>query len=77
MKHAAAKAAIVQVTKTSDNLLSITVEDDGKGFDPGMIQAVKGIGWSNIQSRVAYLKGKVDIRSGAGKGTSIHIELNV
>src|SRR5688572_7657619 len=32
MKHAAARTAIVQVTKSSDQL-TITVEDDGKGFD--------------------------------------------
>jgi two-component system NarL family sensor kinase len=76
MKHAAAKSAIVQVSKTNDSIISITVEDDGKGFDPIIIQQAKGIGWSNIQSRVSYLKGKLDVRSEAGKGTSVHIELN-
>ena len=76
MKHAAAKTAIVQVGKTSDGKISITVEDDGKGFDPVIIQEVKGMGWSNIYSRVRYLKGKVDVRSEAGKGTSVLIELN-
>jgi two-component system, NarL family, sensor kinase len=76
MKHAAAKSAIVQVSKTSDAIISITVEDDGKGFDPVIIQEAKGIGWNNIHSRVKYLKGKVDVRSEAGKGTSVLIELN-
>jgi signal transduction histidine kinase len=76
MKHASAKSAIVQVSKTNDTI-SITVEDDGKGFDPIIIQQAKGIGWSNIHSRVDYLKGKLDVRSEAGKGTSVHIELDV
>lgn len=75
LKHADAKKAIVQVTKT-DGLVSITVEDDGKGFNTAILEGVKGIGWTNIQSRVDYLKGKLDVRSGAGKGTSVHIELN-
>jgi len=75
MKHAAAKSAIVQVSKANDGIISITVEDDGKGFDPAIIQEVKGIGWNNIHSRVRYLKGKVDVRSEAGKGTSVLIEL--
>jgi len=75
MKHAAAKSAIVQVSKTNGEI-SITVEDDGKGFDPLVLQLAKGIGWSNIQSRVEYLKGKVDVQSEPGKGTSVHIELN-
>lgn len=75
MKHAAAKTAIVQVTKTND-IISITVEDDGKGFNPAILQPSMGMGWSNIQSRVQYLKGKLDVQSGQGKGTSVHIELN-
>ena len=76
MKHAAAKSAIVQVSKT-DNAISITVEDDGKGFNTLVLEGTKGIGWSNIQSRVEYLKGKLDVQSATGKGTSVHIELNV
>jgi signal transduction histidine kinase len=75
MKHAAAKTAIVQVSKTN-GVISITVEDDGKGFNPVILQGTKGIGWSNIQSRVGYLKGKLDVQSEPGKGTSVHIELN-
>ena len=74
MKHAAASTAIVQVSKTEDEI-SITVEDDGKGFDPVILQGAKGIGWSNIQGRIEYLKGKLDIRSAPGKGTSVHIEI--
>ena len=74
MKHAAAKMAIVQVTKTNGSI-SITVEDDGKGFDPVILKGGRGIGWSNIQSRVEYLKGKLDVQSEPGKGTSVLIEL--
>jgi len=75
MKHAAARSAIVQVAK-SNGQITITVEDDGKGFDAGILTQPKGIGWSNIQSRVEYLKGKLDIQSEPGKGTSVYIELN-
>ncbi|MEO5564884.1 MAG: sensor histidine kinase [Chitinophagaceae bacterium] len=74
IKHAAARTAIVQVAK-SDGHITITVEDDGKGFDTNILTQSKGIGWTNIQSRVDYLKGKLDIQSEHGKGTSVHIEL--
>lgn len=74
MKHAAAKSTIVQVSKT-DDAISITVEDDGKGFNPDILKAAPGIGWTNIQSRVEYLRGKLDVQSEPGKGTSVHIEL--
>lgn len=76
MKHAAAKNAIVQVSKTG-NQISVTVEDDGKGFDTSILAGTKGIGWSNIQNRVEFLKGKLDVNSSAEKGTSVLIELSV
>ncbi len=76
MKHAGAKAAIVQITK-SGNQISVTVEDDGKGFNTAILKQSKGIGWTNIQNRVDFLKGKLDVNSEAGKGTSVLIELTV
>ncbi|MGB2704389.1 MAG: sensor histidine kinase, partial [Chitinophagaceae bacterium] len=76
MKHASAKTAIVQLSKVG-NEISVTVEDDGIGFNPVILQGTKGIGWSNIQSRVEYLKGKLDVQSEPGKGTSVHIELSI
>jgi two-component system, NarL family, sensor kinase len=76
MKHAAAKNAVVQVTKTN-NQLSVTVEDDGKGFDIFVLNQTKGIGWSNIQNRVEFLKGNIDIQSEKEKGTSVHIEFTI
>ncbi len=75
MKHAAAKTAIVQLAR-SEGRLTITVEDDGKGFDTVILQKANGIGWTNIQSRVEFLKGTMDVLSDEGKGTSVHIELN-
>ena len=76
MKHAAAKLVIVQVTKSND-CLSVTVEDDGIGFDTRILSHSKGIGWSNIQNRVEFLKGSVDVQSANGTGTSVHLEINL
>ena len=74
MKHASAKNALVQLTYNDTNL-TITVEDDGKGFDAAVLKQSKGIGWSNIQNRVEFLKGKWDVDSQPGKGTSVNIEM--
>jgi two-component system NarL family sensor kinase len=76
MKHAAAKSAIVQLTFI-DNRLSITVEDDGKGFDVKLIDPSKGLGLSNLKSRVEYLGGELEIESEQGKGTTVNIEIIV
>lgn len=73
MKHASAKNALVQVSKTNEDF-SITVEDNGKGFDTTVLKQTKGLGWSNLQSRIEYLKGKIDVQSSAGNGTSVLIE---
>lgn len=76
LKHAAAKKAIVQVTK-SEGMLTVTVEDDGKGFDIVIINNTSGTGWLNIKHRVDFLKGNLDLHSEMGKGTSVLIELNI
>jgi two-component system NarL family sensor kinase len=75
IKHAGATSAMVQVTRTGD-ILAVTVEDDGKGFDTSILNRTKGIGWANIQNRVEFLKGKMDVHSGQDQGTSVHIEIN-
>ncbi len=76
IKHAAAQHAIVQLSN-GEGQLSVTVEDDGKGFDTAVLKAAKGIGWSNIQNRVEFLKGRLDVNAAPGKGTSVLIELPI
>lgn len=76
LKHAGATTTVVQIIKNETGI-AITVEDDGKGFDTAILQRAKGIGWSNIHSRVDYLNGKMDIESTPHKGTSVLIELPV
>lgn len=74
LKHAAAKSAIVQVN-LKERILGITVEDDGKGFDTNALSFAEGMGYRNIKSRVDFLKGTMDTKSGPGKGTSIFIQI--
>ena len=77
IKHAAAKSLLVQLHASElEKLLTLTVEDDGRGFDPSVLNQAQGIGWNNIKNRVEFLKGKIDINTAAGKGTSVLIELN-
>lgn len=76
IKHAAASQAVVQLNKL-DEQLSITVEDNGKGFDKNLLINSSGMGWANIEKRVEFLKGKSDVQSEQGKGTSIHIEMHI
>lgn len=74
IKHAGAQTAIVQLSVTN-HTLSVTVEDDGIGFDTSALKQSAGIGWSNIENRIIFLNGKLDIQSVNNKGTSVWIEL--
>ena len=76
IKHAHAQNIIIQLVK-NDNALTLTVEDNGKGFDVKTIENIKGFGLSNIQSRVDYLKGNLEIDSKANIGTSFYITIPV
>ena len=73
VKHSGATTILAQVIR-NDNSLSITVEDNGKGFNMDDATIDRGMGLKNIQSRVDYLKGQIDIKSAEGKGTSVHID---
>ncbi len=72
IKHAKASEAMVQLT-LQDQMLSITIEDNGVGFDPAKLSQ-KGTGMSSIKSRVNALQGKIDIDSEPGQGVSTYIE---
>ena len=74
IKHAAAKKAIVQVTQSED-LLSLTVEDDGIGFDTKTIN--EGIGIQNMQQRIKSLHGKININSIQKNSTCINISIPI
>lgn len=58
--------------------ISVTVEDNGKGFDPATLGLGKGNGWKNIRSRANLVKGAIDIDSRPGhQGTTLMITLPV
>ncbi len=77
VKHAAASRVMVQLAEVEGHILSVTVDDNGKGFDPKRLPDTKGIGLQSVLSRVQVLKGTIDIRSSAEDGTSVHMEFEM
>lgn len=75
VKHAQAEKALVQMIFQNE-LLSITVEDNGKGFDPKADPQPEGIGMQSLQSRVKSMQGDLLINSSPQKGTSVYIEFD-
>ncbi|MCF3107579.1 histidine kinase [Niabella sp. CC-SYL272] len=74
LKHAAASNALVQLSY-AEGALSVTVEDNGRGMDIVQRLHAGGMGWQNIQNRVDFLKGTLDIQSQPGRGLSVFIEI--
>ncbi len=73
-KHAEATFVKV-ILKNSATQLSLTFEDNGKGFDPMKVR--KGAGLVNIMTRAEVIGGVVDISSQPGKGTITNITVKL
>jgi two-component system, NarL family, sensor kinase len=73
VKYANATEAQVSISM-ENNVFTIMIEDNGKGFDKEMLKTSPGNGWNNILSRINLLQGKIEIDSQPGKGTVVFIE---
>jgi len=69
LKHSEADEILTQFI-FNEKEVSITIEDNGKGFD---VKNSSGMGLENVKSRIQYLNGLYDIKSEKNKGTSIFI----
>ncbi|MDX8567383.1 histidine kinase [Elizabethkingia sp. HX XZB] len=76
IKHADASEIIIQVSQ-EENVLNLTVEDNGKGFDHKSLNVKKTAGFHNIESRVQFLKGTMNIMSELNIGTSIELQIPI
>ena len=72
LKHASATHIDIQLVQESDRI-SLTVSDNGKGFDT--TQTTGGIGLQNIRNRIAVYNGEMHIYSNQKSGTEINIEI--
>ncbi|MFW5805788.1 MAG: ATP-binding protein [Bacteroidales bacterium] len=75
-KHADATEASVKMSRINKRLI-IDICDNGKGFDPQVLERADSYGLKNIQDRVSLLQGKVSIKSAKGKGTCIIIRIKL
>jgi|GEM_PF-572721 len=62
IKYANATEVQIQFSKDKHGL-GLMVEDNGKGFDTSVLNNTTGLGWHSIQSRIALLKGQIEVDS--------------
>jgi len=72
MKHANASRLDISLIRDERNI-SLTIEDNGNGFDTAAPGIHEGIGLNNLRSRINFLKGKVELDSELGKGTLVSV----
>lgn len=73
LKHAQATLLSIQIKK-EDQFYTITIQDNGKGFDTKTIKQSSGIGWKTIEARLQTIKGNFKVNSDS-KGTSVTLKI--
>ena len=76
IKHAKAKNIYLNI-KYQPNTFTLTVKDDGAGFDIVAMQNKNGIGLKNMQNRAKLIGATCTLQSSVNDGTSIVIELPI
>lgn len=80
IKHAEATQFRVEVTYTTEGV-AMRISDDGKGFEHGSAlrrsQAGGSLGLRSIEERVQRERGRLDVVSEPGNGTTIYVRLPV
>lgn len=79
IKHAKAKKIDISLVKEDKNI-TIVYKDNGKGMNKSKLTerpGARGMGLSNIFSRINSLKGEIIIDSEAGKGMMVTIKVKI
>jgi signal transduction histidine kinase len=69
IKHARPRSIVVQLTRTNREI-RISVEDDGKGFDPISVRT-GGMGLRIMNYRAKMISGQLEVRKRPGGGTVV------
>ena len=76
--HAAANRITVNMIRKR-SVISASVSDNGKGFDPQQHSSGgskrPGMGMLNLQARAALVGGRLRIESAPGRGTKVEVEV--
>lgn len=77
-RHSGAQHVRIQIDETpaadSQRILSVSVHDDGRGFDPSQDT---GLGILGIRERITQLAGRLEVDSKPGSGATIRVTLPI
>jgi len=72
--HSAATRVDVRLTRTNGRV-TLSVADDGKGFDPNRIGGSGGLGVINMRERARQLNGTFELNTQPGRGTTVRVAI--
>jgi len=72
--HSGTKSCKV-ILKGSEDEISLTVKDTGRGFDPVGVRNKSGLGLSSMRERMQLVGGNFKVDSQPGRGTSVHVNI--
>jgi len=59
------------------DVLKLTIEDDGAGFDPHMPNLNRGFGLISMHERAGRIGGELTILTQPGSGTKVHLLISL
>ncbi|WP_242205735.1 sensor histidine kinase [Aestuariivivens insulae] len=78
IKYADSTHILVSLS-SSKNILSVVIDDNGKGFEPDKVERVKngdgGMGLTFMRERIKYINGRLFLHSEPGKGTRVTLNI--
>jgi len=74
LKHAGATSVTVRL-RSNDQRLILSIQDDGVGFDPKMVEPTAGQGLRNMAERARAIGGAFSVKNGQGVGTEISVQV--
>ncbi|MEU6914444.1 sensor histidine kinase [Streptomyces olindensis] len=74
-RHAGSSVTVGVSVTYADDLLTVSVRDDGCGFDPAAVRS--GYGLAGLRARAVEVGGTAEVRSAPGDGTAVTVRLPV
>ena len=73
VRHSGGRTAKVELS-FGVRTLDLTIQDDGRGFDPNDIRK-EGLGIASLRERALIAGGSIEVRSKPGHGTTVVVQL--
>ena len=75
-RHSEATTVITTITMEEDRL-TLTIADNGIGYDPNEVKAKKTLGLLGMNERALLIKGELSAESKPGKGTTVAVSVRI